>query len=146
MNIFKAITAGFIGSLTLNFLHLRVRPLSLNFQSKNYLNEPINLDSFEQINDPLIDNRDDYDKNLLSNIISNTLFFSTIGFGKPQNFYFRGLTLGLAAGLSAAKWPDKINLKKEQIEMRKKSNVTTAAIYIAGGLVTAALLSLLKKK
>lgn len=144
MNLLKTITAGFIGSVTLNFLHERTMTIATNVKAQMKVNGNLDLDSFEQINEPLFNNTENYDQNLLRNIISNTFFFSTIGFGKPKNFYLRGISLGLAAGLSAAATGDNGALNQQKITLRNKSNVRNTIIYVAGGLVTASILSLFK--
>lgn len=118
-------------------------PIAAN---QNLLGEPVALDSFERINENLVGDKVDYDVNFLSNIFSNTLLFSTIGFGKQKNFFGRGIALGLAAGVSAAKVADKTNLTNQQVEQRQKSNITTITLYVTGGLVTAIALSILKGK
>ncbi len=146
MNQLKALLAGLCGSLTLNILHRRTISLMPVAPGRNLLHEPVALDSFERINENLTGKNVDYEVNFLSNVVSNALLFSTVGFGKQKNFFGRGIILGLAAGIGAAKIPDRINLTNQQIEYRRKSNITTIALYVTGGLATAVVLSILRSK
>jgi hypothetical protein len=75
---------------------------------------------------------------LLADLISNTLYYSAVGLGARQSVWKRGGVLGLAAGVGAAALPRPLGLGRQPGARSPITPLLTAAWYLAGGLMAAA--------
>lgn len=82
---------------------------------------------------------------LAGDLVSNTLYYSLAGAaGGGRNAWLLGSLLGLSAGVGAAFLPPRIGLGRQPGET-SATRAMTVAWYLAGGLATAGVFTLLKR-
>lgn len=82
---------------------------------------------------------------MAGDIMSNALYYSLAGVGKGKNALIKGSILGLAAGVGAVLLPKPLGLNEEYSNRTASTKLMTVALYVAGGLITAAVLRALHK-
>lgn len=82
---------------------------------------------------------------MAGDILSNSLYYSLAGVGKGKNALLKGSLLGLAAGLGAVLLPKPLGLNEDYSNKTTSTKVMTIALYLAGGLISAAVLRALHK-
>lgn len=83
---------------------------------------------------------------MAGDMASNAMYYSMAGTGDEKKVWERGLLLGLAAGAGAVFLPKPLGLNEEPSNRTLETKLMTVALYTTGGLVTAAVISLLKNK
>jgi len=78
-----------------------------------------------------------YWSTLVADLLSNSLYYSLIGLGRPEQVGRRGVVLGMTAGLGAAVLPPRLGLGRQPGERWPVTHVLTASWYLIGGLTTA---------
>lgn len=81
---------------------------------------------------------------LLGDLISNSLYYSLAGTGK--NVWLRGALLGAGAGIGAVVLPGPLGLGGAPSARTTQTKAMTVGLYLAGGLVAAAVGFLLTGK
>jgi hypothetical protein len=71
-------------------------------------------------------------------VLSNSLFYSLVGLGKPSGALARGAALGALAGLGAVALPPLIGLGHRPSARTPQTAAMTFGWYLVGGLVAAA--------
>lgn len=79
-------------------------------------------------------------------ILSNTLYYSLIGLSNPENSLVVGAALGLVAGVGAVELPGPMGLGTVPSKRTPATVAMTIGWYLIGGLTTAAVYSLLKRR
>ena len=83
---------------------------------------------------------------MAGDLVSNALYYSLAGIGGRKNALVKGSLLGLAAGIGAIVLPGPLGLNKNYSNRSTATRLMTVGLYVAGGLVTAAILKALEKK
>jgi hypothetical protein len=83
---------------------------------------------------------------MAGDLVSNAMFYSLAGIGSEENIWKRSALLGLAAGLGAVVLPSPLGLNKRHSNRTLATKVMTVGLYVAGSLVTTAVIKLLNKK
>lgn len=83
---------------------------------------------------------------LVGDVVSNSLYYSLAGVGKKKGALLRGGLLGLAAGLGAVLLPRPLGLNESHSTRSTQTSIMTVALYVVGGLATAAILRALNKE
>lgn len=83
---------------------------------------------------------------LAGDLLSNAIYYSAAGIGSEKNIWVRGTLLGLAAGLGAVVLPEPLGLNKQYSNKTLATKVMTVGLYVAGSLVTTAVIKLLNRK
>jgi len=78
-----------------------------------------------------------YWSTLVADLLSNSLYYSLIGLGHPEQVGRQGVGLGMTAGLGAAVLPPRLGLGHQPGERWPVTHVLTASWYLIGGLTTA---------
>ncbi|MET3979737.1 hypothetical protein ABIB62_002327 [Mucilaginibacter sp. UYP25] len=81
---------------------------------------------------------------MAGDILSNALYYSTIGFGKKKYLFLRGAGVGIAAGIGALTLTEPLGLNDAPVTRTERTKVLTVAWYALGGLVTAAVIKSLR--
>ena len=87
-----------------------------------------------------------HDWALGGDILSNTLYFSLVGLAKPKHAVLAGAALGLAAGVGAVGLPGPMGLGTAPSSRTPATAVMTIGWYLIGGLATAGMYTLLKRR
>lgn len=83
---------------------------------------------------------------LTGDLIANSLYYSLAGVGKEKNIWLRSAALGLAAGIGAVTLPGPLGLDDRYSNRTTATKIMTVGLYVAGALVTTAVIKLLAKK
>jgi hypothetical protein len=83
---------------------------------------------------------------LAGDLASNSLYYSLAGIGKEKNAWTKSALLGVAAGLGAVLLPGPMGLEKKHSNKTFTTQVMTVGLYVAGALVTTAVMKLLEKR
>lgn len=82
---------------------------------------------------------------LIGDLLSNALYYSLAGVGKPKKIWQKEIGLGLAAGLGALLLPKPLHLNEEYSNRTPRTQAMTVAYYLIGALVAAALMKASEK-
>ncbi len=83
---------------------------------------------------------------LAGDLLSNAIYYSAAGIGSEKNIWVRSSALGLAAGLGAVLLPGPLGLSKQHSNRTLSTKIMTVGLYVAGSLVTTAVIKLLNRK
>jgi hypothetical protein len=83
---------------------------------------------------------------LAGDLISNAIYYSAAGIGNEKNIWVRSSVMGLAAGLGAVMLPGPMGLNKQYSNRTLSTKIMTVGLYVAGSLVTTAVIKLLNRK
>jgi hypothetical protein len=83
---------------------------------------------------------------MAGDIVSNAIYYSIAGIGSEKNIWLRGTLLGLAAGIGAVVLPEPMGLNKQYSNRTLATKAMTVGLYVAGSLVTTAVIKLLNHK
>lgn len=78
-------------------------------------------------------------------IVSNSLYYSLVGVGRPEGALLRGTLLGLAAGVGAVLLPEPLGLGHAPSARTPETKAMTIGWYLAGGVAAALTYRLLAK-
>ena len=141
-----ALGSGLAGAATMTLLHETVKRivpaaprmdlLGMNALSKVIRNSGKNPPPQNKL----------YAMTLAGDILSNSIYYSLAGIGKEKSAVARGGILGLAAGLGAVLLPKPLGLEEDYSNRSTSTKIMTVGLYLAGGLITAAVLRALHKR
>jgi hypothetical protein len=83
---------------------------------------------------------------LAGDIVSNCLYYSLAGIGKEKNAWLRSSLLGLGAGVGAVLLPEPLGLNGKHTNKTTSTKLMTVGLYVAGALVTTAVMKLIEKR
>jgi hypothetical protein len=83
---------------------------------------------------------------LAGDVVSNALYYSLAGIGEEKNIWLKSSLLGLAAGAGAVLLPRPLGLNEHYSNRTVATKVMTVGLYVAGALVTTAVIKLLNRK
>lgn len=87
-----------------------------------------------------------YTMALAGDLLSNSIYYSLAGIGSEKNVWLKSSALGLAAGLSAVFLPAPLGLNEKYSNRTNQTKLMTVGLYVAGALVTTAIMKLLATK
>lgn len=83
---------------------------------------------------------------LAGDLLTNSLYYSLAGVGKEKNAWVRSSLLGLTAGIGAVLLPKSMGLEEKHTNRSLSTKLMTIGLYIAGALVTTAVMKLAERK
>ena len=83
---------------------------------------------------------------LAADVLSNAIFYTLTGIGKPSYVFLRGAVLGLAAGAGAVMLPKYLGLHEGYSHYATSTKAATVGLYLAGGIITAACMHVFREK
>lgn len=136
-NPVQALVSGLVGALVLNAVHETVRHLRpVDAPRMDILGERGLRRLLFQANAPQPDKQSAYVLTLAGDVLSNGLYYSLVGTGR--GVWWRGVALGLAAGIGGVVLPGPMGLGDGPSNRTPQTKAMTIAWYLLGGLVTAA--------
>jgi len=75
-------------------------------------------------------------------LICDTAYYSLVAIGRKKEVWTRGALLGLFAGITAVILPGPLGLSKEPSNKTTATQLMTIGLYLAGGIVAAAITKL----
>jgi hypothetical protein len=145
----KAITSivgGLAGAVALNIIHQTVKSFDHDAPRVDLVGEEALTKGMESMGLTPPAGNALFAATLAGDIISNALYYSTIGFGKKKYLLLRGTAIGIAAGIGALKLTEPIGLSDAPITRADKTKVMTVAWYTIGGILTALTIRALRSK
>ncbi|UOQ75717.1 hypothetical protein MUN84_13760 [Hymenobacter sp. 5516J-16] len=132
----QALGSGLAGALVLNIVHESVRQLRpVDAPRMDILGERGLRKLLFKANAPQPDENTAYGLTLLGDVASNGLYYSLVGTG--QGVWWRGIALGLAAGVGGVVLPGPLGLGDGPSNRTPQTKAMTVAWYLLGGLVAA---------
>lgn len=83
---------------------------------------------------------------LTGDLLSNAIYYSLAGIGNEKNLLVRSSLFGLAAGIGAVVLPGPLGLQEKYSNRTTSTRLMTVGLYVAGALVTTAIIKVLAKK
>ena len=139
----KNLLGGLAGALALNLIHETYRRFDTKAPRVDLVGEEALTKIFKATGHEAPTGNNLYAATLAGDILSNTLYYSLIGLGKPGNPAFRGAVLGAAAGAGALIFTKKIGLRDAPLTRSCRTKWLTISWYLIGGLVAGASISAL---
>ncbi len=75
---------------------------------------------------------------MVGDLVSNSLYYSLVGFGDSKQIWRRGILLGAAAGLGAVVLPRPMGLGRQPDQQTPTTQIMTFIWYFLGDIVAAA--------
>lgn len=146
MSKIQNLLAGLGGAVALNILHESLKKTGHNMPRVDLLGEEALQKGLGHFGEH-IDNEDTlYGATLAGDLISNAVYFSAIGAGGPNYIWSRAVGIGLTAGIGAITLPEPLGLDPEPVAKNNTVKALTIGYYLAGALVTGAILTVLNKR
>lgn len=137
MSLARALTSGLAGACALTLIHESVRRTLPDAPRMDVLGmralaelarrsnvEPLQADRLHRLA-------------LLGDVVSNSLFYSLVGLGKPADALRNGSLLGLGAGIGGVVLPEPLGLGDAPSARTPATQAMTVGWYLAGGVVAA---------
>lgn len=138
--------AGLGGAIALNVLHEALKKKDKDMPRVDLLGEEVLEKSLDYFDAEIHDKDTLYGVTLGGDILSNALYYSSIGAGAGKYIWPRAVAVGLAAGIGAITLPEPLGLDDKPVARSNKTKALTVSYYIAGALVTGCILKALHKK
>ncbi len=135
MKILKNLLGGLAGALALNIIHETVRHFYKDAPRVDEVGKEGINHAVEAVTGQSLSGKQLYTANLTGDIISNSLFYSTIGSAETKNLLLRGAATGISVGLSTLSMTKRMGLDDAPINRNLKTKAMTVGYYFAGGLV-----------
>lgn len=146
MKLSNALISGTTGALVLNLLHEGVRQFRSDAPRVDLLGQRLLSRTFRFKGKKPPKGKNLYWGAMLSDLVSNSLFYSLVGWGKGRNALVRGLLLGFSAGLATLKSPEKLKLPRKRVAKYKTTRWMTIGWYTLGGIAAGWLGKLLSRR
>jgi hypothetical protein len=145
MKLLKNLIGGFAGAVALNILHEAVKRLDHDAPRIDLVGEEAIAKGMKVagLEPPTGDSL--FTAALAGDLISNALYYSTIGAGNKENLLLRGAAIGLGAGIGALTLTEPMGLSDAPITKTDKTKALTVAWYVFGGVITGLTIKLLRK-
>lgn len=144
--ILQSLGSGLAGALALNILHETARQFIDEAPRVDILGERSIKKMLKKVDVEPPTGKALYAWTLGSDIISNALYYSLIGLAKPENAVLTGAALGVAAGIGAVELPGPMGLGTAPSSRTTVTTAMTIGWYLVGGLATAGVFALLKRR
>lgn len=142
----KALTTGMAGASTVTLVHESVRRLRPDAPRMDVLGMRSIGKVMRRIGKRPPRRKRLHAAALVGEIVSNGLFFSLVGAGRPDRSWLRGALLGLGAGIGGVFLPPRMGLGSLPSRRTPQTKLMTVGWYLAGGLAAAATYRMLAGK
>ena len=146
MKPIASIGGGLAGAAAVTLIHESVRRIvpkspRMDLLGMNAISKGLNAAGIKTPNNTTL-----FAMALTGDILANSLYYSLAGIGKEKNIWLRGAALGLVAGIGAVGLPGHLGLEKRHSSRSTETKIMTIGLYVAGALVTTAVIKLLARK
>ena len=146
MKASNSLAGGLAGALVLTVMHELIRRKVDDAPRMDRLGEQAINKTLKTAGSKPLRGKKAYYITLISDIVSNALYYSLIGGGSKKNSLARGLALGLAAGIGGVELPGPLGLNKQYAARTQKTSGLTIGYYLIGGVIAAAAMNALQKE
>jgi hypothetical protein len=137
MKAINNLIGGLAGAVALNLVHETVRRLYQDAPRVDLVGEEGVNKLMKKVGEEELRGNALYIAALSGDLLTNALYYSTIGAGKSKHYLFRGVTRGLAAGFGALSLTKKLGLNDAPIARKTVTKAMTVGYYLLGGIVAA---------
>ncbi|RZJ88794.1 MAG: hypothetical protein EOO20_12685 [Chryseobacterium sp.] len=141
----KNIIAGFVGAAAMNILHESLKRKS-STPKIDLLGEQALNKGLAYFGEHIDDEKQLYRATLVSDLISNTVYYSLIGSGKQKYIWAKVFFFGLSAGIGAITLPKPMGLDEAPVAETDSKKALTVSYYLFGAIVTGLLIKAMKNK
>lgn len=141
-----ALEGGLAGAAALTLIHETIKRVVPNAPRMDLLGMNALAKGLRYINAKTPNERELYRWTLAGDLVSNALYYSVAGATTKSHPLVRGALLGLAAGAGAVLLPKPMGLNPRHSSRTTKTSLMTVGLYVAGGLVAAAVMNVLEKR
>lgn len=146
MKVLNSTIGGIAGALALNILHETARRIDPDAPRVDLVGEEALTKSVDSFGGDPPTGKALYNATLISDIVSNSMYYSLIGAGKPKHVVLRGIAYGAAAGLGALTLTKPLGLDDTPVTKTNKTKALTVAWYLFGGLVAGLTIQALQRR
>lgn len=141
----KSLLSGLVGAAVVTTLNEGVRRITRNAPQLQELGMDAATQTLRKVNVPVPDKKPLFWTTMVADLISNALYYSVINLAgsKKSAKWALGTGMGLVAGIGAVLLPKPLNLDASTTNKTTKTKAMTIGWYLAGALVTTALVSIL---
>jgi hypothetical protein len=143
--IFGNLLGGLAGAVALNVIHQTVKSFDHDAPRVDLVGEEALTAGMESVGLTPPNGNALFAATMAGDILSNALYYTTIGWSKKKNLLLTGTVVGLSAGIGALKLTGPMGLSDAPITRTDKTKVLTVAWYTFGGLVAGLTIKALRK-
>ena len=144
MKVSAAIAGGLAGTLTVASLHEAFRRISADAPRMDVLDMDLIRKGLKKMHKDVPDETELQRWAVGGELFADTAYYSVAGIGGKKSAWVRGALLGLFAGITAVVLPKPLGLPKEPSSKTLGTQLMTVGLYLAGGLVAAAVSQLVE--
>jgi hypothetical protein len=144
MKVSAAIAGGLAGTLTVASLHEALRRLTPDAPRMDILDMDLIRKGLKSIHKEVPEEKELQRWAVGGELIADTAYYSLTGLGGKKGVWVRGTLLGLFAGITAVVLPKPLGLPEEWSNKTLGTQLMTVGLYLAGGLVAAAVTQLVE--
>lgn len=137
MKLLASLAGGLAGAVTVTVLHELIRKVDPSSPRMDLVGKAVTEKLMQKAGQPSPSRNQLYATSLAGSIIANALYYSLAGLGH-KNLLSLGSMLGITAGAGAVTLPGKLGWNGIHSSGTTKRKWMTIALYVAGGLVAAA--------
>lgn len=146
MKAAHSLAGGLAGALVLTIIHEAIRQKAddaprMDKLGKEALNKTLKAAGIKPLRGKKL-----YYTTMISDVISNALYYSLIGGGSKKNSWGRGIALGLAAGIGGVELPGPLGLTQKYSSRTAATSAMTIGYYLLGGLIATAAMNALQQE
>lgn len=141
-----ALESGLAGALALTAVHETVKRINPNAPRMDFLGMNALAKVLHSFGRKQPSERNLFVWTLAGDLAANAIYYSLSASNKNKYTWIRGLILGMTAGLGAVMLPGPLGLNKEYSRHTLQTKILTVGLYVAGGVVTAAVSSILNNR
>lgn len=146
MKLISSIGGGLAGACALTLLHEIVKRIDSEAPRMDLLGMQAVKKGIKKIDQPVPEDKQLYQIAMVSDIISNAIYYSLGVAGKRKYIWPKGALMGLTAGLGAVILPKSMGLNPAYSSRTLKTKVLTTGLYLIGGLVASAVAKKIENK
>lgn len=146
MKATTALAGGLAGATAVTLIHESIKAVVPEAPRMDRLGMQALAKTLRKANQKVPPEQTLFTMTLVGDLLSNALYYSAAGIGSEKNLWVRGSLLGLAAGIGAVVLPEPMGLNKQHSNRTLSTKVMTVGLYVAGSLVTTAVIKLLNRK
>jgi hypothetical protein len=144
MKVAAALAGGLAGTVTIASLHEALRRISPNAPRMDLLDMELVRKGLKTLNKKQPTEQGIQRLAVGGELFSDTAYYGLAGIGSKKSVWLRGAVLGLVAGITAAVLPKPLHLHEEPANKTVSTTLMTIGLYLAGGLVAAAMAQLVE--
>lgn len=144
MKLTSALAGGLAGTLTVASLHEAFRRLTPDAPRMDLLDMDLIRKGLKTAHQSVPDDEELQRWAVGGELVADTAYYSVAGIGGKKGLWIRGALLGLFAGITAVVLPKPLGLPADRSNKTPGTQLMTVGLYLAGGLVAAAVAQLVE--